>query len=341
MNAPSSKKSSSERRKRNAVIAIFALVGSTLLLFADVAPRRILHIADYEHNFEHNVVAWLRHVTDNDTPVYWHIPKSGGTSMKLYYSCMGLATASQVGVDGHDKDETIEVLENWHGIKNINVDTTTKEGLIRAGKLGLAESGLADVVFTSYPSEAVDIFNPINKGAFFSLFRHPNERTVSLFYFIQIASWQGKTYTPHLKNMKLEDWLRKDRVKCNQGNAMTRLLIGKYKKACVITEEEFQMAKDVLRRKFTIGLMSKMEESVERFDRRFGWYDNEKRQQCFDSHIKVGDNKNPHKEVKEGSEAWKLLTEMNSVDIRLYEYAVKLFELQKDQNRIRGITQQA
>ena len=89
--------------------------------------------------------------TDLETALFWHIPKSGGTTAKRLYQCMGRTLAHRVGADprfGHDQDREIAVFEP-HGGKDwkvVNVDTTIRSGIVKAGRMGLVERGVADLV---------------------------------------------------------------------------------------------------------------------------------------------------------------------------------------------------
>ena len=89
--------------------------------------------------------------TKLETALFWHIPKSGGTTAKRLYQCMGQTLAHRVGADpkfGHDKDKDIVVFEPHVGKdwKVVNVDTTIRSGILKAGRMGLVERGVADLV---------------------------------------------------------------------------------------------------------------------------------------------------------------------------------------------------
>jgi len=52
-------------------------------------------------------------------------------------------------------------------------------------------------------------------------------------------------------------------------------------------------------------------------------------QECEDKLLHWGwSGKNKHEQLEEGSDTWNLLKEQNTFDLRLYEYAVRLFEVQ-------------
>lgn len=55
----------------------------------------------------------------------------------------------------------------------------------RAKKLGLAQSGLADLIVTTYVYEANDLFDTQHRGRLFSVFRHPVDRAISMFHYLQ------------------------------------------------------------------------------------------------------------------------------------------------------------
>ena len=82
--------------------------------------------------------------------------------------------------------------------------------------------------------------------------------------------------------------------------------------------------------------MSEMEESVHRFNVVLG-IDEEDRgsKRCMDQYFGSGNakkktNSNKHPKVETDGEAWQLLAERNALDIRLYDYVVKLFEEQRE-----------
>lgn len=85
--------------------------------------------------------------------------QSGGTTVKNLYHCTGQTLAHRGGVDpkfGHDrKDELVafKPKESKDG-KFVNVDTTIKEGILRAKELGLVQSHMSDIIFTMEPTFA-------------------------------------------------------------------------------------------------------------------------------------------------------------------------------------------
>ena len=78
-----------------------------------------------------------------------NITQSGGSTAKAIYKCLGK------NIDIRSHVETIE----------------------EAANLGLVESNDVDVIFSSFPSEAVGkLFDPSHKGRMLALFRNPVDR---------------------------------------------------------------------------------------------------------------------------------------------------------------------
>ena len=90
---------------------------------------------------------------------------------------------------GKDTDDSLYVFEQrGSGDKFVNVDTISRPGILRAERLGLVPSGLADVVVASNLNFAIEhLFDEYHKGRVIVLFRHPVERMISKFYYSQIS----------------------------------------------------------------------------------------------------------------------------------------------------------
>jgi len=241
--------------------------------------------------------------------------------VKAYYGkCFQLVEVTEVGsMFGHDKDKKIDVFPrgDYH---YVNVDTSTPEGLHHAKEFKLAESGLADLVFSIYAHGGSKLFNPVNRGRFFAMFRHPVERAASLFYYRQTATWE-KIYG--FSGETIEEFLHSGR---GEKNWMVRVLTNKFRGK--VTGEDLEVAKEILRTRCVVGLMDRMEESLDRFSTYFGWSAPDG-DDCKNELLHKGVNRNSHAKVKVGSEAWNIMYEQNELDIKLYEYAQVLFEEQR------------
>lgn len=257
----------------------------------------------------------------NDIPFLWYIPRSGGGIVKnILSNCKDLVVASEVGATvakkgSQDKLEVIEV----GGHKYINVDTTTQAGITKAKALGLASSGLANLVVSPRLQDAASLFSPSKKGRTFALMRHPVERAVSMFFFLK------KHKVAAVAAMELEDYCKSPHV---ENNWMVRILSDKM--TGDVGENDLEMAKKLLKEKMIIGLLEQKEESMKRFEFHFGWRytENPQRQESCRTRILVGDyrtNESAKSKIKEGSQAWSLLMWQNKLDMKLYKYAKALF----------------
>lgn len=256
-----------------------------------------------------------------DTPIYWHIPRSGGTTMKLIMSmCMGRVVACEQGA-GHQLDEQLELINKPFG-NFANVDTSTPMGLQRAAEIGLIPSRIVDVVLTPHVREATKLFDTHHKGRLFALFRNPVERVVSLYYFLRMPD-QEAVIGLNVREMTLEQFasdISENWMVRSLTNAMTGPL----------TEEHLVVAKEMLRTKFLIGLLDEKTESLRRIESYFGWNLPSKVSQTCKNNMFYFEpqSKNIHDPLDPESKEYAALAKRNQYDMDLYEYAVYLFESQ-------------
>jgi hypothetical protein len=184
-------------------------------------------------------------------------------SVKKIYECLGqtLATAAGKGRRFIPDNNQI-ILFNPYGTGNyVNVDTSTREGLIKAAEMKLVESGKADIIFTTDVKFAVEtLFNKDYPGRLFAVFRHPIHRLVSKFYYMQSAVWE-RSYDPKLKDMTLLDWATRYNT---DNNFLLEKLSGKI--YIELKEKDLREAMRTLRKRFVVGLTDEMEESIRRFN---------------------------------------------------------------------------
>ena len=133
-----------------------------------------------------------------DIPLFWHIPKAGGSSIKdSLGGCHRFVQATEFGVtDGHINDKELAIVyprvpggADTDRSPFVNIDSTTVAGIQRAKEMGFADSQLADIVVSPFVFETNDLFTQTAQGRFFSVFRHPIDRAISMFYYIQVADW--------------------------------------------------------------------------------------------------------------------------------------------------------
>jgi len=280
-------------------------------------------------NFKETSEEW----ESSDVPIFLHIPKAGGSTIKdMLGMCHRFVMADEMGIkDGHENETEIAVVYPGGGPSGqdrspfVNVDTTTVEGILRASEMGFADSGLADAVITPLLHEANALFTPTAKGRLFTVFRHPVERAISMFYYLQIADWEP-TYDPSLQSWTPEEYAKSNRI---ENNWLTRTLSNRMEGD--LLDEDFNLAIEVLRRKFFVGLVSNIEETMERFERFFRWtyHVNPPNQEiCRVSLVTTGSNSNKsvRKDKPEvGDPVWELFAMQNQYDLDLYAYIETLF----------------
>ena len=218
--------------------------------------------------------------------------------------------------------QSLKVYTNTQHTKFVNVDTTTPAGIDQAKSLGLVSSGVADVAFTSLIGYAGKMFNPPKeRGRVFSVFRHPVERAASQFYHDQRVGTD-----PAVVDMTLVEYVMSGRV---EGDWMTKALVGK-PVGIPLSNDDLILAMEVIRRKILVGLSDRMEESLLRFQKYFGWdrtfASNRNILACQNGILSETGLQNPT--VQKGSEGWGRIEAQNRNDVNLYEYALKLYTIQ-------------
>ena len=266
-------------------------------------------------------------VNSTDVPFFFHIPRSGGGTVKdILGRCYGFTQASDLGghKQGSLRSASLEVMHADDGSAYVNVDTSTAEGIQKAKSVGLVESGLANVIASPHFHPAATLFNADQEGRCFTMMRHPIERAVSMFHYLAVAKWEP-TYDPSLAYISIEMYARSKRL---EHNWMVRFLSNELESD--LTDDHLRLAKEVLSKKCVVGLLTRKEESFQRFEQYFGWAPKNKEQSdCRDRLMQWGwSNKHSHPEVEEGSVAWDLLYMKNSFDMKLYHYAMVLFNEQ-------------
>ena len=195
--------------------------------------------------------------------------------------------------------------------------------------MGFADSGLADAVVTPFIYEANELFTQTAKGRLFTVFRHPIDRAISLFYYLQVADWEP-TYDPELKNWSIKQYAESPKI---ENNWLTRQLSNQL--AGDLKDEHLDLAMEVVRRKFLVGLMTDIETTMGRCERFFHWtyhVNPTNQEKCRSALLGGGSNSNKanKKDKPEpGSEDYELLAWQNQYDLKLYEYIESLFKEQE------------
>ena len=252
----------------------------------------------------------------SETALFWHVPKSGGTTAKQLYQCMGKTLTIRVGVDpryGHDQSDELVVFKPIEGKSwnTVNVDTVSDKGILRAEKMGLVPSGKVDIIFAMDVNFASGhLFDRLNKGRVLSIFRHPVDRAVSKFYYLQTATWE-RTYKPEWADMPILEWAEKHNF---DENFLVKKIVGKK-----LTDEagmaDLIIAKEIVRRRFIVGLLDEMKESVHRFNVMLGVNESDaKTKECMIEVFGTGDETSDEEESQEESQEESVETEGDEGD---------------------------
>ena len=98
-------------------------------------------------------------------------------------------------------------------------------------------------------------------------------------------------------------------------------------RGAILDHRDLLIAKEVLKRKFVVGLFQHMEESFERFEAFFGWNVGASERTCQEN--KIGRVMEKHFNSGQiPSAALAPLEEKNRLDMELYDFAVFLFDYQ-------------
>ena len=209
----------------------------------------------------------------------------------------------------------------------MNVDTTTEDGILRAKHLALIPSGKADLIFSGSVRFAMEhLYDPVHKGRIIGLFRNPVERWVSRFYYLQMATWE-KGYNPIWKDITIIEYAQ---TAIKSGNLLISEITGV--RLNNITDEHLQLAKQIVKEYFIVGLTNQMEESIYRFNNVMGITPEESKA-CMDEFFRgVSDdattaktNSNPHPVIDKNHPAWQIIAQKMPLDIQLYDYIHELF----------------
>ena len=282
-------------------------------------------------NFEIRMANIWDPILPTDTALFFHIPKSGGTTVAdILTHCLDLVSASSIGAtEGHGRENFLEVRRYHDKGKYVNVNPASLPGIKHAKELGLAASGLADVIVLHRLHEGSELFDPDHRARLFCMFRNPVHRAISMFYYLQKATWEP-TYDPTLADMTLLDYANSNKV---EENWITRFLVHEYSGR--LSDDAVEKAKQIMRDKMVVGILGNFQESLKRFELYFDWWEDNKTKgiaarmvQCQQNHGRTKQNKISHPLPDEEDPAYQRLLQLNWADMQLYLYALKLFEEQ-------------
>ena len=252
-----------------------------------------------------------RDANGHETAFFFHIRKSKGGAVKnIMTHCFNLRRA--------EKMASPESLTFVNGV--LNIDTQTLAGLQRARDTNLVDSGLVDVIVTSYFFEGMMLFNPTHQGRAFTFMPHPVYQTESLYRSLKAR------YPENFDGVDLADWVQSDAF---NDNWVVRSLINQH--SGELTEDHLIIAKTILAKKFVVGISQFPKESFKRLVMYYGWSEaNGDDFECMNHFLNLEKDEDAMFEGKidRGSERWRLLSKVNKYDMDLYYYALQLFAKQ-------------
>jgi len=279
------------------------------------------------------------------TPFFFHVPRNGGQMIQeIVRNCLHKVQANEVGTgNGHHKDIQLQTVEIGDS-KYINVDVSTEKGIERAAKMGFGtDATQPDIMVTSsyFLTAVKHLFSTKHPGRAFILLRNPISRAVSMYHHHKSVG----IFDPELT---LEDYARGDGI---ENNWVVRYLTNRMEGE--LQNSHLDQAKKILSKKFLIGFLDDIEESVFRMIKYNGWDfedvndDNEgvdeeesnfmfTQNKCITGILKEGRNNKDNEELNDpripekDSMVYKLLSWQTQFDMKLYEFAKDLFQYQSE-----------
>ena len=263
---------------------------------------------------------------EEDTPFLWNIPESGNDLiLDVFSTCKSFKVAGTIEQNHPSLSNSKLQVITMNEEQVINVDLSSPVGIKRAKKLGLIPSSIANIIITPIFIDSLTLFDESHRGRAFTMMRDPIDRSISLYKHLQSIN------DPNISGMNLQSYARSQYV---ENNWMVRNLTGRLKGE--LTTDDLEFAKDILRRKFIIGLFDKKGDSLERFESFFGIsYAKEKvddkMKKCTDEILKQRQSKDSTKlKQAEKKSTIHSLEWQNKLDMELYEFSKELYQKQGD-----------
>jgi len=269
-----------------------------------------------------------------DTPFFWVIPKSGTSTIKtIMAKCLNLRKAISTGQIEYDSYNELQLVDSDNGGQFVNVDFGYLSGIKKAKQWKMAESGLVDVVATSYIHEATtEVFSPARQARIFTIIRHPIERLISGFYYQKVAVWEKTFDASRDTNITLLEYATNS--KNHVDNWMTRMLSNRHNGP--VQDVDYEYAQKVLKEKVLILLLEDIDEGMVRLFAFMNWANRLEQtstgssgEECIDTYLnskRANAHHDDRKHIDMESEEWRALEAISSYDLHLYEYAKSLYD---------------
>ena len=219
-------------------------------------------------------------------------------------------------------DEDPAIVTRFHRSSTyVNVDCSSPEGVDRGIAHNLVKTDIVDVFYSRDPYDVARLFAPPTEvyGRGIVMIRNPIRRSVATYKRLQIKR-------PDLVgDMTMEQFAASSLLK---DNFLTRTL--SRNKDAPLTEADITLAKEILKRKFVVGLYDHFEDSVRRFEAFFGWKLNEDINSCQTTMIQ--------KELELGyndfgelafDSSYSAIAEKNRADLELFKFAEYVYKYQE------------
>jgi len=236
-------------------------------------------------------------LSQSDVPLFWHIPKSGGSSIKMTM------------------------------IRCFNLNVTIGYSLFEDPSL----IPFVDSIMSVELFKTLTLFNSNQHPRIFTMIRHPFHRIHSLFHYQKYATHEKYYYFWSILSKGQHTFL--DFLKHNKANQ--NFMVSSLTNIPNHRLEDYhvEQATQILANNFLIGLTEKFNTSVHRFQKYFEWNNNDTyTEKCIEHFAFLNPvNKNPHKnytKLSEGNKEWEILLETQKYDLKLYENAKEIFQHQ-------------
>jgi len=269
-----------------------------------------------------------------ETPFFWQIPSSGGIFQSIMTACYKKILATDIHWNKEERNDTLKILQTINNHSYVNVDLSLPEDIKKAGNEGLVSYHMADIVASPHIHySAIQLFSNQNKGRMFTVFRHPVERIIAICNFIQKR--QKKESDVSASNSTSSMTLLEFALSPNMDkNWMTSFLVNK--RQTPLTQDDVELAKEILRRKALVGIHDKMESSLKVFQDYFHWkpqnefvFEKCKASVINNDKARARETFNRMGVITTDDEDYQKIANLNWFDMQLYWYAVDLHEEQK------------
>lgn len=265
----------------------------------------------------------INNATLRATPVFVSLPRSGGGTIRdIMGKCRGMVMA---GAWIGSADSLQIVFEN--GMKQVTADLSTRDNRMRARDQGLKDADPHLFILTQNVVDTSDVFPGSFQAELWAWFRHPVERQISYYFWLKSLPLGHPQHHPSMQFLSLSDWAQ---TPLHVPNAMIASLLGKPTLQMGWTEIDLYIAMNLLREKAKIGLLEQKTESLRRllvFYRVGASGARECQERMLDY---AWPSMGHHAPIGKKSNSYQLIMQSNLLDMKLYEYASYLFDLQKE-----------